>query len=106
MTWEAANAKTYTVEVSTDETNWKTVATVSNQAEGGRLDKIVLKEAVDARYVKINGTEKSYIWIFNLGACNYGPSEAPAVKVKLLKYGIQMNTNVEGVSSKSHHLEL
>lgn len=52
LNWEAAYAKEYEIQVSTNGNNWTTVATVSNGAQGERS---ISFEAVNARYVKVQG---------------------------------------------------
>lgn len=59
MTWETANAKSYTVEVSEDGTTWTTVAMVADGETGERRDSIVLNTAVMAQYVKVTGTSRN-----------------------------------------------
>lgn len=57
--WENASSKDYTVQVSTDGQKYTTVATVKNQNEiANRHDRIVLTDAVEARFVKIHGTAR------------------------------------------------
>lgn len=61
MIWEGAQASDYTVEVSKDGVNYEVVAMIDssmNKHIGNRYDKVVLSQAVDARYVKINGTAR------------------------------------------------
>lgn len=74
LSWETANAKDFTVEVSTDGENYKTVATVKDAIAGTRTDSIVLKETVAARYVKINGTARTAQWAYSIyEMAIYGP---------------------------------
>ena len=54
--WEAAAAKTYTVQTSVDGLKWDTVGTVNNGI-GGTRD--VFKFTKKARYVKVNGTSRT-----------------------------------------------
>ena len=57
--WENAASKDYTVQVSTDGQKYTTVATVKNQNEiANRHDRIILTDAVEARFVKIHGTAR------------------------------------------------
>ena len=73
--WHAANAKNFTVEVSTDGVAYETVATITDaESIDNRLDTITLTNAVSARYIKINGTARnmdSGYSIYELGI--YGP---------------------------------
>lgn len=57
--WETANAKDYTVEVSTDGITFKTVAMVNDAATGERNDSIVFTDTVQARQIKIYGTARN-----------------------------------------------
>ena len=56
--WEAASAAEYTIEVSTDGNSYTQVAKVSSST-GARVDSTVLKQMVNGRYVKINGTART-----------------------------------------------
>ncbi|MBA2941878.1 discoidin domain-containing protein [Paenibacillus sp. CGMCC 1.16610] len=47
------NTKAYTIQVSTDGTNWSTVVNVTNNTKGITLDNIT---SVSARYIKLNVT--------------------------------------------------
>jgi hyaluronate lyase len=55
LTWEAAYAKSYSIEVSNDATVWTSV--YSTTAGDGALDDISFTP-VNARYVKMNGTQR------------------------------------------------
>lgn len=57
LTWEAASASDYTVQVSTDNNNWETVQTVTNGAQGAVLD--VNNVNKTARYIKVNMTKRA-----------------------------------------------
>ncbi len=59
MRWEAANAKDYNVEVSTDGNNFKSVAPVRGASTGGRIDSITFTDAIQARYVRIQGITRN-----------------------------------------------
>lgn len=60
IVWEAANAKEYAIEVSTNGTDYKTVATVeSNDGSQNRYDTVVLNNMAQARYVRINGISRN-----------------------------------------------
>ncbi|MFQ9514876.1 MAG: CotH kinase family protein [Eubacterium sp.] len=73
--WETANAKDFTVEVSTDGEDYITVATVKGaSADANRIDTIVLIDAVDARYIKINGTARNTVYGYSIWELAiYGP---------------------------------
>ncbi|MCR5703174.1 MAG: discoidin domain-containing protein, partial [Eubacterium sp.] len=75
--WETASAKDFTVELSTDGTNYTTVATIENASAGAnRLDTITLSSGVDARYIKINGTTRTTGYGYSLWDVGiYGPDE-------------------------------
>lgn len=58
--WENASAKDYTVEVSTDGTNYEQVANIKNAASGNnRWDTINFMEPVYAQYVKVHGVTRT-----------------------------------------------
>ena len=58
--WETASSKDFTIDVSTDGQTFKTVATVTGAASGNnRRDTIVLKEAANARYVRLYATART-----------------------------------------------
>lgn len=57
LTWETASASDYTVQVSTDNSNWTTVQTVTNGAQGAVLD--VKSVNKTARYIKVNMTKRA-----------------------------------------------
>ena len=57
--WETANAKDYTVEVSTDGITFETVAMVNEAAKDPRYDSIVFTDTVQARQIKIKGTARN-----------------------------------------------
>ena len=61
--WETASAKDFKVQVSTDGTNFKTVAIVNGAASGAnRRDTIVLANTVSGRYVRIYDTARTTNW--------------------------------------------
>lgn len=56
--WEAANAKDYTLEGSTDGINWIVIQTLQNMPGGNRID--TLKNInTNYRYIKVNGTARN-----------------------------------------------
>ncbi len=55
VTWEAAGAKEYTVEYSTDGINWNQIASVTNGAAGQRSFNDF---SVQAQYVRVKGTKR------------------------------------------------
>lgn len=58
--WETASSKDYTIDVSTDGENFKTVATIVGAAAGNnRRDTIVLKQTASARYVRLHATART-----------------------------------------------
>ena len=59
ISWEVANAKDYTIQVSSDGTGWTTVATQTGMAAGTRTDDIVLATPTRGRYVKMVGTART-----------------------------------------------
>lgn len=63
--WEAANAKSYTLEVSTDNTNWTQVYSTTTGGDGHRWDEISLS-SVEAKYIKIYGTERNLTYGYSI----------------------------------------
>lgn len=63
LNWEGAYGKAYKIQVSTDNTNWTTVKSLGNQ-DGGN-DEITFN-AVNARYVKMQGVERGLPYGYSL----------------------------------------
>jgi cytochrome c len=63
LTWEAAYGKNYTIQTSTDGTNWTTVRTITN-GDGGVDDNTAL--GATGRYVRINGTARGTAYGYSL----------------------------------------
>ncbi|MFQ9515747.1 MAG: discoidin domain-containing protein [Eubacterium sp.] len=59
MIWENAQAKDYTIEISSDGKNYTTAASIKDaqNANKKRMDTITLDSEVTGRYVKIHGTQ-------------------------------------------------
>ncbi|MYV54058.1 ThuA domain-containing protein [Streptomyces sp. SID3212] len=62
LTWETAYARAYTVQVSPDNTTWRTVATTT--AGDGGLDTVPV--GATARYVRVQGTARATQWGYSL----------------------------------------
>ena len=63
LSWEAAYGKAYQIQVSTDATTWTTVFTESN-GNGGTDD--ITFSSVDARYVRVYGTQRGTAYGYSL----------------------------------------
>ena len=63
LNWENAAAKNYTVEVSVDGQNWKTVYSTTRGHEGINDIKFA---AENARFVKVNGTQRTTAYGYSL----------------------------------------
>ncbi|MCM3630177.1 discoidin domain-containing protein [Paenibacillus glycanilyticus] len=63
LNWENAAAKAYTIEVSVDGKSWTTIYSTNNGREG--INNVFVKP-IDARYVKINGTERTTNYGYSL----------------------------------------
>lgn len=63
--WEAANAKAYTLEVSTDNASWTEAFSTATAAEGDRWDNIPLA-SVEAKYIRITGTERNLVYGYSI----------------------------------------
>ncbi|AZH29644.1 cellulase family glycosylhydrolase [Paenibacillus sp. M-152] len=79
LNWEAAYAKSYQVQTSTDDDHWTTV--YSTTTGDGGIDKISF-EVTDARYVKMNGIERatSYgysLWEFEVHSADEPEDNSP-----------------------------
>lgn len=62
--WEAASAKTYSIEVSDNGLNWRTIMVKSNMPSGARIDDIVLSGS--GRYIRMFGTERTTSWGYSM----------------------------------------
>ena len=62
--WQTAYGKAYEIQVSNDLLNWNTVYFATN-GDGG-LDEVRFDSPVDARYVRMYGTERGTQWGFSL----------------------------------------
>ncbi len=63
--WEGANAKAYTIEISTDNSTWTTVHTETNGASADRWDDVKFT-AASAKYIKITGTERNLTYGYSI----------------------------------------
>ena len=63
--WEAANAKVYTLSVSTDNATWTEVYSKTDGESADRWDNITLSN-VEAKYIKINGTERNLVYGYSI----------------------------------------
>ena len=89
LTWEAAAASDYTVQVSTDNNNWETVRTVTNGAQGAVLD--ITNVNKTARYIKVDMTKR---------ATTYGNS-----LYEIEAYGTPVDGVVESTPAQGEALE-
>lgn len=77
--WEAANADTYTVQGSNDNSQWTNLASLSGGAFGDRTDNHIVSGVY--RYVRMNGTSRSAgnNWGYSIFEIEiYGSPAAPA----------------------------
>lgn len=75
--WENASAKDYTIEISSDGTNYEQVAAINNAAAGNnRHDTISFAESITGQYVKVRATARTMEeWGVNLKEIVvYGPN--------------------------------
>ncbi len=81
--WETASSKDFVISVSTDGTNFQDVAYKNNAASGAnRRDSFVLVNAVNARYVKIYGINRTTEWghsIWEIAV--YGPTPLHTISI-------------------------
>lgn len=64
ISWEGASAKSYTVKVSTDSATWTEVYSMTD-GSGARWDDISFS-ATDAKYIVMDGTERSTVWGYSI----------------------------------------
>jgi hypothetical protein len=65
LTWEAACAKNYTIDISPNGTTWTTIATKTNMASGARTDDITGLSG-SGRYIRMNGTARNTTYGYSL----------------------------------------
>lgn len=90
ISWEAANAKDYTLKGSVDGTEWVTIGTYTNMAAGNRVDEI---ENINAayRYLRVDGTQRNIPYgysIYEFTVCGSATPlslDAPQYNVDALK---------------------
>jgi RHS repeat-associated protein len=83
VTWETAFAKSYLVEVSTDNVRWEIVASVVN-GDGGVDELSVGKQK--GRYVKIYGLQRGTKWGYSIYEVETVSSESPLVEPLIGSY--------------------
>ncbi|MDR1120728.1 MAG: discoidin domain-containing protein, partial [Dysgonamonadaceae bacterium] len=94
INWEAAFAREYNVEVSSDNAEWSQVFSTVNGAEG--LVNIPL-ENVPARYVKVNCTRKTSPWAGNFYGYSileleaYGPPPTGLNDLETLDFKVELS---------------
>ena len=67
INWEAANARDYIIELSTDGNNYTTAADIRDAAsENNRLDEIVFNNGKTARYIRITGTARNLTYGYSI----------------------------------------
>ncbi|MFK7887935.1 MAG: di-heme oxidoredictase family protein [Gammaproteobacteria bacterium] len=76
--WEAANARTYTIDGSNDGVAWTTLGGETNGAFGERTD--VIELAGSFRYVRMNGQTRSSMYGYSIWEMDlFGDAGAPVV---------------------------
>lgn len=65
ISWEAASAKNYTVEVSDDGVSWQIIAAKSNMPAGARTDDLKDLSGL-GRYVRMHGTGRTSTWGYSI----------------------------------------
>jgi hypothetical protein len=65
LTWEAASAKNFTIDVSANGTSWTTISTKVNMAAGARTDDITGLSGV-GRYIRMNGTARTSTYGYSI----------------------------------------
>lgn len=86
LKWEAAFGKAYTIEISRDKTEWKTVYTAKDGKGGTESIKF---EPVEGRYVKLNMTERGTTFGYSLYEFSVSGETLPepdeAIKLKKIE---------------------
>ncbi|WP_264563794.1 glycosyl hydrolase [Flavobacterium sp. N3904] len=87
LVWEAASAKSYTIEVSDDGLNWRMLATKSNMPAGERTDQLSGLSG-SGKYIRFNGIERTTTWgysIFEFEVYGAAPDALNTVDLSKLK---------------------
>jgi hypothetical protein len=66
LSWEAASAADYVLQLSLDGATWTTVKTVTNAGAGSRTDSLTNLSAHQARYVRVSGTRRTTPYGYSL----------------------------------------
>lgn len=66
LTWEAASAAAYAIDLSTDGVNFTTAKTVAGGAAGARIDTLTGLSSHVARYVRMRGIDRATVWGYSL----------------------------------------
>jgi hypothetical protein len=89
LLWEAASAKSYTIEVSDNGLNWRMLAVKSNLLAGARTDQLNGLNG-SGRYIRLNGIERTTTWGYSLFEFEvYGSDPATLGTVDLNKLKLQ-----------------
>ncbi|MDP8217350.1 MAG: discoidin domain-containing protein [Candidatus Theseobacter exili] len=64
IVWETAHASIYKIEVSENKMAWKDIYSTENG--DGKIDAIMLKEPIKARYIRLTGLKRATKWGFSL----------------------------------------
>ncbi len=96
--WEGASAKTYSVKVSTDSTNWTEVYSMSD-GSGSRWDDITFT-ATNAKYIVMNGTERSTGWGYSIWELEVYEATADAQNANLSDLKVD-GTTIDDFSSST-----
>lgn len=98
INWEAANARDYIIELSTDGNNYTTAADIRDAAsENNRLDEIVFNNEKTARYIRITGTARNLTYGYSIYEVAVYNIKAPILTDSLKIEGNQMSTCFGGV---------
>ena len=98
INWEAANARDYIIELSTDGNNYTTAADIRDAAsENNRLDEIVFNNGKTARYIRITGTARNLTYGYSIYEVAVYNIKAPILTDSLKIEGNQMSTCFGGV---------
>jgi len=111
--WEAANAKNYTLEASTNGTDYTVLATKTNMGGGNRIDTLS-NLSVTARYIKINGTERNLTYGYSIWEIEVYQQSAPVLTsmvilpniTQTMKVGSTMQFTAQGLDQNNDPIAL
>jgi hypothetical protein len=97
LNWEAASAKSYSIEVSNDAANWSTIASKADMAAGARVDDLSGLSG-SGRYVRMYGTSRTTPYGYSLFDLKvYGSTPVNAISLPGKVQAEEYRADGEGV---------